>query len=109
MPLKDKNKKQYQVYVSENAWRAFPPYRRWKLLSELPADLKVAQPEPKMRTRRCIILDLETAAKLEVISTLNHIRNPWSPNSTGNAFGNGKIGLAIEAIGQIIAKKGSVN
>lgn len=97
----------YTVYVSDRAWRAFPAYRRGQFLDGLDAATIVEQPMPRIRDRRCIRLELNTAAKLEVIATLNKIRNPWLPSSTGTRYGSGKIGLAIEALGQALATKGN--
>lgn len=107
MPLaKPGNFKIYQVCVSDRAWQAFPAYKRGTFLDGLKPDLIVEQPMPRIRPRRCLRLRIETAAKLEVIATLNKIRNPWLPTSTGTRYGTGKIGLAIEAIGQHLATKG---
>lgn len=96
----------YQIHVSELAWRALPAYGRGEFLKNLPLDLIIEQPFPKLRQRRCIRLDIDTAAKLEVIATVNKLRNPWLPSSTGTRYGSGKLGLAIEAIGQHLAYKG---
>ena len=100
--------KHYQIYVSERAWLAFPKYGRGKLLKSLPLNLKVAQPSPRLRTRRCLSLEFETAAKLEAIAINNNLRNPWNLNSTGTRYGSGRLGIAIEAIGQSLASQGGL-
>lgn len=103
MPLKAPMKN-YQIYVSEQAWRAYPKYKRNDFLKGFQPELKVPQPSARLRTRRCLRLDEETAAKLEVICQLNDIRNPWLPTKIGTTYGNGRVGLAVEAIGQALFK-----
>lgn len=97
----------YTVYVSERAWRAFPAYRRGTFLDAIETTILVEQPLPRMRERRCIRLEFNTAVKLQVIATLNKIHNPWLPASRGTRYGSGQLGLAIEAIGQHLAAKGN--
>lgn len=90
------------IYVSSKAWYALP-YRRARFLGTIPPNIFLRQPEARLRSRRCFRVTTELIANLTAMARLNHLKNPWFGCVMGNAQGDGLVGFAVEAIGQMIS------